>query len=69
VPLGDECRPRTVRSGSVTANLAKFGFQCLFVKPLASKCLAGALKISFFFRCLLEIHQISAVIRSGEYRS
>ena len=36
--------------------------------PLASKCLADAPAKPLFSRCLQTIHQIGAVMRSGEYR-
>ncbi len=36
--------------------------------PLASKCLAGNCGKRFYFKGLQPIHQIHAVMRSGEYR-
>jgi hypothetical protein len=67
VPMGDECRPRTMRSGSVTANLAKFGFQCLFVKATGVEVLSWRAQESSPFQVLAGIspnrrsHQVQRI--------
>ena len=55
--------------GAAVDNLAaEFDFSSISRTPLWSKCLADAIKKYRLFICLLAVHQIGAVMRSGEYR-